>query len=173
MSYSSTEYLSFQKNITEEELKRILDDLHFVVSIFDETKGPSILFNESPLESDILENLNLKVFHFLMQSTEFGPSNFATMRGIVQIPYSVYYTSAIDLIVKKRDLKRRVDVFVPLVIFLIFPKKDLFFYARIAKNLEDYLSKIFEKGFRGIPTLTALASILNKLRKRIYSIEFI
>jgi len=173
MSYSSSECYSLQDSLSEPELKRIIDDLHFVVSIFNEIEGSSILFNESPLEPEILENLNLKVFHFLMQSTDFDPDNFATMRGIVQIPYSEYYTSAIDLIVKKRDKKKKVDVFVPLIIFLIFPKKDLFFYARIAKRLEDYLSKIFEKGFQGIPTLNVLASILNKLRKRIYSMDFI
>ena len=159
--------------ITEQESKmeRILDDLFFVFSIFDEESGPLLLYNDSPLEKDIVDNLNLKVFSYLMQGSDFGPNNFAKLRGIVQIPHSEYYTSAIDVLVKKRNTKYNVQVFVPLVIFLIFPRKDLVIYAKIAENLEDFISRKFGNGFNEIPSLKSIEHFIRLLSSKIKEIH--
>ena len=167
MSYSFTESLTKQPNNLKISNNQILDNLHFVVSIFDETKGPTVLYNCSPLEGEILETLNLKIFHFLMQGVDFGPDNFAKIRGIVQIPKTLHFTSAIDICVKKTDSVRNVDVFVPLVVYLIFPKNDLIIYARIAKFVEEVVSKKFSKGFSEIPSLEMLKQLITQLQNRI------
>ncbi|MHA1200202.1 MAG: hypothetical protein ACTSQF_12825 [Candidatus Heimdallarchaeaceae archaeon] len=154
---------------TEQETKmeRILEELFFVFSIFNEESGPVLLYNDSPLEKDIVDNLNLKVFTYLMQGSDFGPNNFAKLRGIVQIPHSEYYTSAIDILVKKRHLQYGTQVYVPLVIFLIFPRKDLVTYAKIAENLEDFISRKFGNGFNEIPSLKSIEHFINLLYSKI------
>lgn len=151
----------------ESKLERLLEELFFVFSIFDEESGPILLYNDSPLEEDIVHNLNLKVFSYLMQGSEFGPDNFAKLRGIVQIPHSDYYTSAIDVLVKKRSLKYRTQVYVPLIIFLIFPRKDLVTYAKIAENLEDFISKKFGNGFNEVPSLKSIEEFIKVLYSKI------
>ncbi|MCE7749770.1 MAG: hypothetical protein GPJ51_15395 [Candidatus Heimdallarchaeota archaeon] len=88
----------------EDKLDNVLTDLSLVCSIFDEEIGPIIIYNDSLLNKEVLENLNIKVFTFLMQGNDFGPNNFAKMRGIVQIPHSEYYTSAIDILVRKEGI---------------------------------------------------------------------
>ena len=162
---TSCESLTYPEQ--ESKLERILEELFFVFSIFDEESGPNVLYNDSPLEEDIIDNLNLKVFTYLMQGSEFGPDNFAKLRGIVQIPHSEYYTSAIDIVVRKRSVKHGIQVFVPLIIFLIFPRKDLVTYAKIAENIEDFVNRKFGKGFNDIPSFKSIESFIHLLYLKI------
>ena len=167
MTSVQTSFESLVLSETESKLERLLDELFFVFSIFDEESGPILLYNDSPLEKDIIDNLNLKVFTYLMQGSDFGPENFAKLRGIVQIPHSKYYTSAIDILVKKESTRLGTQVFVPLIIFLIFPRKDLVTYAKIAENLEDFITKRFGNGFNEVPTLKSIESFINLLYTKI------
>ncbi len=173
MSYLSSSTLTQIEINTDIELRRIINDLHFVFSIFDEENGPLILYDDSPLMSEVVQNLNIKVFHFLMEGSEFGPDNHASIRGIIQVPHSTYYTSAIDLLVEKFDFKKQTKIYVPLVLFLIFPKKDLFFYTKIANSIEDFFSRYFSDGIYGIPTIQTITTLLKQFRKRIINLQFI
>ncbi|GAG38350.1 unnamed protein product, partial [marine sediment metagenome] len=83
MSYLSSDTPTQIETNTDIELRRIINDLHFVFSIFDEENGPQILYDDSPLMQEVVQNLNFKVFHFLMQGSEFGPENYASIRGII------------------------------------------------------------------------------------------
>ncbi|NPD90118.1 MAG: hypothetical protein HGN29_15515 [Asgard group archaeon] len=173
MSYLSSDSPTQIETKTDEELRRIIDDLHFVFSIFDEEVGPLILYDDSPLVEEVVQNLNIKVFHFLMQGAEFGPENYTSIRGIIQVPHSTYYTSAIDLLVEKYDIRKQAKVYVPLVLFLIFPKKDLVFYTKIANSIEDFFSKHFSDGIYGIPTIQTITTLLKQFRKSIINLHFI
>ena len=108
-----------------------------------------------------------------MQGAEFGPENHASIRGIIQVPHSLYYTSAIDILVEKYDNQRQTKVYVPLVLFLIFPKKDLVFYTKIANSIEDFFSKNFSDGIYGIPSIQTISTLLKKFRKKIFDLQFI
>ena len=167
MSFPYSELNSIVTLETEKKFDEALVDLSLVCSIFDEEVGPIIIYNDSHLENEILENLNIKVFSFVMQGGEFGPNNFAKMRGIVQIPHSDYYTSAIDILIRKESENKYYDTFVPLVIFLIFPKKHLSDYAKIAINLEDFISKKFGDGMSQIPALRTLEVFIKQLYTKI------
>lgn len=173
MSYLSSDAPTQIEINTDIELRRIINDLHFVVSIFDEENGPLVLYDDSPLMQEVVQNLNIKVFHFLMQGSEFGPDNYASIRGIIQIPHSTYYTSAIDLLVEKYDIRKQTKVYVPLVLFLIFPKRDLVFYTKIANSIEDFFSRYFSDGIYGIPTVNTITALLKQFRKRIINLQFI
>jgi hypothetical protein len=173
MSYLSSDTPTQIETTTDVELRRIINDLHFVFSIFDEENGPLILYDDSPLMQEVVQNLNIKVFHFLMQGSEFGPENYASIRGIIQVPHSTYYTSAIDLLVEKYDIRKQTKVYVPLVLFLIFPKRDLLFYTKIANSIEDFFSKNFCDGMYGIPTIQTITTLLKRFRKRIINLQFI
>ncbi len=167
MSFSYSELNEVITLESESKFDEVLVDLSLVCSIFDEEIGPVVIYNDSHLDEEILENLNLKVFSFVMQGSEFGPDNFAKMRGIVQIPHSDYYTSAIDILIRKEDENKYYDTFVPLVIFLIFPKKHLGDYAKIAISLEDFISKKFGDGMGQIPALKTLEELIKQLYSRI------
>ena len=173
MSYLSSDAPTQIEINTDIELRRIINDLHFVVSIFDEENGPLVLYDDSPLMQEVVQNLNIKVFHFLMQGSEFGPENYASIRGIIQVPHSTYYTSAIDLLVEKYDIRKQTKVYVPLVLFLIFPKKDLVFYTKIAKSIEDFFSRYFSDGIYGVPTVNTITALLKQFRKKIINLQFI
>ena len=160
-------------DLQESKFERVLDELYFVFSIFDEEFGPVLLYNDSPLEEEVIKNLNTKVFSVVMQGVDFGPDNFAKMRGIVQIPHSEYFTSAIDILVRKENEISHVTMFVPLVIFLIFPRRDLATYAKIANNLEELISRRFSKGFSRIPSLTSIEHFVILLNNRIKESRFI
>ncbi len=167
MSFSYSELNTVVGLETERKVDEVLVDLSLVCSIFDEEIGPVIIYNDSHLEKEILENLNLKVFSFVMQGSEFGPDNFAKMRGIVQVPHSDYYTSAIDILIRKENESKHYDTFVPLVIFLIFPKKHLSDYAKIAISLEDFISKKFGDGLGQIPALKTLEELIKQIYSKI------
>ncbi|MHA1591580.1 MAG: hypothetical protein ACTSUP_03825, partial [Candidatus Heimdallarchaeaceae archaeon] len=140
-------------------------------SLFDETSGPLVIYNNSPLDTNTLEKLNLRVFIFLMQGSEFGPNNFAKLRGIVHIPQTNFYTSAIDILVKKKDYIGLVDVYVPLLIFLIFPKEDIVIYAKIVDEIEQFISRYWERGFIGTPNIRDVELLIRKFLRRIDSIK--
>jgi hypothetical protein len=167
MSFSYSELNTVATLEPEKKFDEVLVDLSLVCSIFDEEIGPVIIYNDSNLEKDILDNLNLKVFSFVMQGSEFGPDNFAKMRGIVQVPHSEYYTSAIDILIRKESENKYYDTFVPLVIFLIFPKRHLSDYARIAINLEDFISKKFGEGLSQNSALKTLEELIKQIYSKI------
>ncbi|MHA1223731.1 MAG: hypothetical protein ACTSSG_11865 [Candidatus Heimdallarchaeaceae archaeon] len=145
------------------QVDETISNLHFVVSIFNEVSGPEIVFNNSHLSSDTLFNLNFKIFSFLMQGVDFGPSNFAKIRGIIQIPQSEYYTSAIDLPIRKINKKTGNMTIVPLVLFLIFPNTSLVIFSRITKYIEDFLARKFKDGFDQEPSFTDIAQFISTL----------
>jgi len=167
MSFAYSDLNAVLTHEQEEKLDNVLIDLSLVCSIFDEEIGPIIIYNDSLLSKEVLDNLNIKVFSFLMQGNDFGPNNFAKMRGIVQIPHSEYYTSAIDVLVRKEGLDHFYDTYVPLVVFLIFPKKHLGTYAKIAISLEDFISKKFGDGLSQIPALKTLEDFIKQLYTKI------
>ena len=170
MSYS---YSELQSSLQTEEIatKNIYENLFFVSSLFDETFGPMVIYNNSPLSEEIIEKLNLRVFSFIMQGSDFGPSSFAQLRGIVQIPQTEYYTSAIDILVKKNDNKSFTEVFVPLVIYLVFPKQDIVIYAKIVNEIEQFITKYYERGFSEIPDIRTIEYLISKLQEKIQSIS--
>ncbi len=59
------------------------------------------------------------------------------------------------------------DTYVPLVVFLIFPKKHLGTYAKIAISLEDFISKKFGNGLSQIPALKTLEDFIKQLYTKI------
>lgn len=167
-------YSEFQSHIFDEEstsTQNIFENLYFVTSLFDEISGPMIIFNNSPLDRITLEKLNLRVFSFLMQGSEFGPNNFAKFRGIVQIPQTEYYTSAIDIMVRKKDQNNLIDVYVPLLIYMIFPKEDIVLYAKIVDEIEKFITRYWERGIIGTPDVKEVENILIKLQKRISDLK--
>ena len=105
-----------------------------------------------------------------MQGSEFDPNNFAKLRGIVHIPQTNFYTSAIDILVKKKDSFGLVDVYVPLLIFLIFPK-DIVIYAKIVDEIEQFISRYWERGIIGTPDTRDVELLIRKLQRRINSIN--
>ncbi len=163
MSFAYSELNTILLHEQEEKFDNDLIDLSLVCSIFDEEIGPTIIYNDSLLDKEVLENLNIKVFSFLMQESDFGSNNFAKMRGIVQIPHSDYYTSAIDILVRKEGVNRFYDTYVPLVVFLIFPKKHFGTYAKIAISLEEFICKKFGEGLSQIPALKTLEDFIKQL----------
>ena len=171
MSHSYSEVQLIPHTERKIEIRSLYENLFFVSSLFDEATGPMIIYNNSPLDDESIERLNLRVFSFLMQGSEFGPSNFAKLRGIVQIPQTDYYTSAIDILVKKMDQKTMTEIYVPLIIYLIFPKKDIVKYAKIVDDIESFISKSFERGFIGTPDLRTIELLIEKLQKKIYSVR--
>ena len=173
MSYVSSDAPMQMESKTDIDLRRRINDLHFVFSIFDEDNGPQVLYDDSPLLDEVVRNLSTKVFYFLMQGAEFSPDNHASIRGIIQVPHSTYYTSAIDLLVEKYDVRKQTEVYVPLVLFLIFPKKDLVFYTKIANSIEDFFSKYLNDGIYGVPTLQTITTLLKQLRKRIVNMPYV
>jgi hypothetical protein len=138
MTYIYSDLQSYIHKADEVDTRSIYSNLYFVASLFNEITGPLIIYNNSPLDTSTLEKLNLRVFSFFMQGSEFGPDNFAKLRGIVHIPQTNFYTSAIDILVKKKDIIGLTDVYVPLLIFLIFPKEDIVTYAKIVDEIEQF-----------------------------------
>ncbi len=171
MTYSYSELQSFSHKVDEVDTRSIYNNLYFVASLFDEISGPLIVYNNSPLDTPTLEKLNLRVFSFLMQGSEFGPDNFAKLRGIVHIPQTNYYTSAIDILVKKKEFNSLTNVYVPLLIYLIFPKEDIVIYAKIIDEIEQFISRYWERGLIGTPDIRDVELLIRKLQRRIYSIE--
>ncbi|MHA1691735.1 MAG: hypothetical protein ACTSU7_08855 [Candidatus Heimdallarchaeaceae archaeon] len=171
MTYSYSELLDYTHKMDEIDTKSIYSNLYFVASLFDEKSGPIVIYNNSPLDNFSLEKLNLRVFSFLMQGSEFGPDNFAKLRGIVHIPQTDYYTSAIDISVKKKDSNSLTDIYVPLLIYLIFPKEDIAIYAKIANELEQFISRYWERGITSLPDIREVELLIKKLQKRIDSIQ--
>ncbi len=171
MTYSYSELQSYSYKMDETDTRSIYDNLYFVASLFDEISGPLVIYNNSPLDNFTLEKLNLRVFSFLMQGSEFGPNNFAKLRGIVHIPQTDYYTSAIDILVKKKDSNNLVDVYVPLLIYLIFPKEDIVIYAKIVDEIEQFISRYWERGIIGSPCIKDVEILIGKLQSRINNIK--
>ncbi len=171
MTYSYSELQSYSYKMDETDTRSIYDNLYFVASLFDEISGPLVIYNNSPLDNFTLEKLNLRVFSFLMQGSEFGPNNFAKLRGIVHIPQTDYYTSAIDILVKKKDSNNLVDVYVPLLIYLIFPKEDIVIYAKIVDEIEQFISRYWERGIIGSPYIKDVEILIGKLQSRINNIK--
>ena len=171
MTHSYSELQSYSCEVDEVDTRDIYNNLYFVASLFDETSGPLVIYNNSPLDTNTLEKLNLRVFSFLMQGSEFGPNNFAKLRGIVHIPQTNFYTSAIDILVKKKDSIGLVNVYVPLLIFLIFPKEDIVIYAKIVDEIEQFISRYWERGFIGTPNIRDVELLIRKFLRRIDSIK--
>ncbi len=171
MTISNLELQSFTHELDEIDTKSIYDNLYFVASLFDEISGPLVIYNNSPLDAHIIEKLNLRVFSFLMQGSEFGPDNFAKLRGIVHIPQTNYYTSAIDILVRKNESNSLTTVFVPLLIYMIFPKEDIVVYAKIIDEIEQFISRYWERGMIGSPDIRDVELLIRKLQRRIYSIN--
>lgn len=171
MTYSYSEHQSLEHDIDEIDTKSVYGNLYFVASLFDEISGPLIVYNNSPLDTPTLEKLNFRVFSFLMQGSEFGPDNFAKLRGIVHIPQTNYYTSAIDILVKKKEINNLTTVFVPLLIYLIFPKEDIVIYAKIIDEIEQFISRYWERGIIRSPDIRDVELLIRKLQRRIYSIK--
>ena len=171
MTYSYSKLQSEAYKVDEVDTRSIYNNLYFVASLFDEISGPLVIYNNSPLDPNTLEKLNLRVFSFLMQGSEFGPNNFAKLRGIVNIPQTNYYTSAIDILVKKKNINNLADVYVPLLIFLIFPKEDIVIYAKIVDEIEQFISKYWERGMIGTPDIRDVELLIRKLTRRINSIN--
>ncbi len=171
MTYIYSDLQSYIHKADEVDTRSIYSNLYFVTSLFDEITGPLIIYNNSPLDTSTLEKLNLRVFSFFMQGSEFGPDNFAKLRGIVHIPQTNFYTSAIDILVKKKDIIGLTDVYVPLLIFLIFPKEDIVTYAKIVDEIEQFISRYWERGIIGTPDIRDVELLIRKLQRRISSIN--
>ncbi len=171
MTYSYSDLQSYSCKVDEVDTRNIYNNLYFVASLFDETSGPLVIYNNSPLDTNTLEKLNLRVFSFLMQGSEFGPNNFAKLRGIVHIPQTNFYTSAIDILVKKKDSIGLADVYVPLLIFLIFPKEDSVIYAKIVDEIEHFISRYWERGIIGTPNIRDVELLIRKFQRRINLIK--
>ena len=61
MSYLSSETPTQIETNTDIELRRIINDLHFVFSIFDEENGPLILYDDSPLMQEVVQSVNIMI----------------------------------------------------------------------------------------------------------------
>jgi len=106
-----------------------------------------------------------------MQGSDFDPDNFAKLRGIVHIPQTDYYTSAIDILVKKKDSNSLTDIYVPLLIYLIFPKEDLVIYAKIANEIEQFITRYWDRGIICSPYIRDVELLIRKLQSRINNIK--
>ncbi|MCK4845307.1 MAG: hypothetical protein KAS95_06520 [Candidatus Heimdallarchaeota archaeon] len=169
MSTTSSRFEAYLNEVLSNQEKTLIDKTHFVLSIFDETKGPEILYNDSLLDHQALLHLNLKMFSFLMGGVDYGPTNTAKIRGIVQIPKTSNYALAIDLLVNKTNPMDNEILKVPLVVFLIFPETYMSFYAMISKELEDYFYRNFRKGLTKIPSKQIIRALINKIKLQLVS----